>query len=68
MAEKWQGGLWDLFGIMGGLGSMAQWQKAGLAQKDNVHFTRAGYKVVGAMFYDAFLNFYLDQEATDDND
>lgn len=68
MAEKWQGGLWDLFCIMGGLGSMAQWQKAGLAQKDNVHFTRAGYKVVGAMFYDAFLNFYLDQEATDDND
>lgn len=68
MAEKWHGGLWDLFGIMGGLGSMAQWQKAGLAQRDNVHFTRAGYKVIGAMFYDAFLNFYLDQEATDDND
>lgn len=67
IAEKWQGGLWDLFEVMGGLGSMGQWQEAGLARRDNVHFTRAGYKVVGALFYDAFLHFYLDQEATDDN-
>ncbi len=67
MAEKWQGGLWDLFGVMGGLGSMGRWREAGLARRDNVHFTRAGYKVVGALFYDAFMHFYLDQEATDDN-
>lgn len=67
MAEKWQGGLWDLFEVMGGLGSMGRWQEAGLARRDNVHFTRAGYKVVGALFYDAFMHFYLDQEATDDN-
>lgn len=68
MAEKWQGGLWDLFSIMGGLGSISQWQKAGLAQRDCIHFSRQGYKIVGALFYDAFLNFYLDQDATDDND
>ncbi len=67
MAEKWQGGLWDLFSIMGGLGSISQWQKAGLAQRDCIHFSRQGYKIVGALFYDAFLNFYLDQDATDDN-
>lgn len=63
IATKWQGGLWNLFEVMGGLGSMAQWQKAGLAGRDNIHFTRLGYKVVGALFYDAFLNFYLDQDA-----
>lgn len=68
IAEKWQGGLWDLFSIMGGLGSISQWQKAGLAQRDCIHFSRQGYKIVGALFYDAFLNFYLDQDATDDND
>lgn len=68
MAEKWQGGFWDLFSVMGGLGSMSQWQKAGLAQRDCVHFSRQGYKLVGALFYDAFLNFYLDQEPSDDNE
>ncbi len=68
MATKWQGGLWDLFDIMGGLGSMAEWQKNGLAGRDNIHFSRLGYKVVGALFYDAFLNFYLDQDPVDPND
>ncbi len=67
IAEKWQGGFYDLFSIMGGLGSMQQWQKAGLAQRDCVHFSRQGYAIVGALFYDAFLNFYLDQDASDDN-
>lgn len=66
IATKWQGGLWDLFEVMGGLGSMAQWHKAGLAGRDNIHFTRLGYKVVGALFYDAFLDFYLNQEPADD--
>ncbi len=66
LAEKWQGGLYDLFEIMGGLGSMQQWQKAGLAQKDRVHFTRTGYSILGNMFYDAFLEFYLSQEPVDE--
>lgn len=68
IATKWQGGLWDLFEVMGGLGSMAQWQKAGLAGRDNIHFTRLGYKVVGALLYDAFLDFYLNQEPADEAD
>lgn len=68
IATKWQGGLWDLFDIMGGLGSMAEWQKNGLAGRDNIHFSRLGYKVVGALFYDAFLNFYLDQDPVEQED
>ena len=34
------------------------WQgwKAGLAQKDKVHFTRAGYRLVGDMLYEALYN------------
>lgn len=66
IATKWQGGLWDLFEVMGGLGSMAEWQKNGLAGRDNIHFTRLGYKVVGALLYDAFLDFYLNQEPADE--
>lgn len=59
IAEQWQGGLWDLYDVMGGLGSMAQWQRLGLAQKDKVHFTRAGYILIGNLFMDALLDFYL---------
>ena len=63
MAEEWGGGLWDLFEVMGGLGSMGEWQKKGLAQKDRVHFSRAGYVLIGNMFFRAFLDFYLDQDS-----
>jgi hypothetical protein len=47
-----------MFTLMGGLGSMAEWEKAGLAKKDKVHFTHAGYVFLGDMFYRAFLKAY----------
>ena len=62
LAEKWGGGLYDLFKIMGGLKSMAEWQKEGLAQRDKVHFTRAGYEIIGQMFFDALLESYLNAD------
>jgi lysophospholipase L1-like esterase len=53
---------WDLRQKMGGKGSMLQWVKAGIAQADHVHFTGAGYQILGdAVFrdlmsqYDIFL-------------
>jgi lysophospholipase L1-like esterase len=53
---------WDLRAKMGGKGAMQQWVQAGMAQKDHVHFTAAGYKMIGdAVFrdvmgqYDVFL-------------
>jgi len=53
---------WDLRAKMGGKGSMQQWVVAGMAQNDHVHFTGAGYRVLGdAVFrdligqYDRFL-------------
>ena len=45
-------GFWDLRGKMGGKGSMRQWVLAGLAQNDHVHFTTAGYRLLGdAVFH-----------------
>ena len=38
---------------MGGLKSMEKWQAAGLAQRDKVHLTRAGYLLLGDMLYEA---------------
>lgn len=62
LAEKYQGGVWDQFSLMGGLGSIKKWEKAGLAKKDKVHFTRAGYTLLGDLFYNAFMKFYIQEE------
>ena len=62
LACKWQSGFWDLFEVMGGLGSVQRWRDLGLARPDRVHFTRAGYELVGRLFVEAFLNDYFDYD------
>lgn len=66
LAQKWQGGLWDLFEIMGGLESMQEWNNQKLARNDKVHFTAQGYNVVGRLFTEAFFDFYLSYDYTAD--
>jgi len=63
LAEKHKAGVWDKFGIMGGLGSMAKWEKAGLAKSDKVHFKLSGYNLLGDMFYKALISSYTDHIA-----
>jgi lysophospholipase L1-like esterase len=58
LAKDHRGGVWDLFSLMGGLKSIQQWQAAGLAQRDKVHFTREGYHLIGDMFYNALVDYY----------
>ena len=53
LAAQTGGAVWDQFEIMGGLESMKKWQEAGLAQRDKVHFTRAGYLLLGDMLFEA---------------
>lgn len=55
LAAETDGTVWDQFEVMGGLKSMMQWQNAGLAQRDKVHFTREGYRLIGDLFSDALL-------------
>lgn len=55
LAAETDGVVWDQFEVMGGLHSMLKWQQAGLAQRDKVHFTRAGYQLVGDLFSDALI-------------
>ncbi len=65
LAEKHQGGYWDLFGWMGGLRSMREWEKQGLARKDKIHFTKKGYEKIGTAFYNAVMKSYLDRDTED---
>jgi len=55
LAREYKGVFWDMYAVMGGAGSIAQWQEAGLAQPDKVHFSPSGYKVIGDLLFDAIL-------------
>ncbi|MDR2086085.1 MAG: GDSL-type esterase/lipase family protein [Dysgonamonadaceae bacterium] len=62
IAEENQGGVWDLFSIMGGVKSMQTWQSKGLAKSDKVHFTKPGYELLGDLLYNALIDFYLQND------
>jgi len=49
---------WDWRTRMGGPGSVRQWVQAGLSQGDYVHFTGAGYRLIGDMLVDELLAQY----------
>ena len=53
-------GVWNLFDIMGGLGSMRKWAEAGLANRDKIHFTEAGYELVGDLLFNALMDEYME--------
>jgi len=45
---------------MGGAGSIARWQRQGLAQRDLVHLTGRGYERLGDLMADAILGAFDD--------
>ena len=59
MGKEHNAAVWDQFDIMGGLRSMQDWEHAGLAQKDKVHFTVEGYKLLGDLLYNALIESYI---------
>ena len=58
LAAEYKAVFWDWYEVMGGYGSMAKWQDAGLAQADKVHFTPLGYKEVADLLFEAILSDY----------
>ena len=58
LAAEYKAVFWDWYEVMGGYGSMALWQEAGLAQSDKVHFTPQGYKLVADLLFDAIMDDY----------
>lgn len=65
LARKYDGAVYDLFEIMGGLGSIRNWQNAQLAVADKIHLSKRGYELqadmMGTAFREAFGN-YLDKK------
>lgn len=65
LAKKYDGAVFDLFEIMGGLGSINQWEKANLAASDRVHLSKRGYELQADLMAQAFqkaLGDYLDRK------
>ncbi len=60
LAIDYRGAVWDLYTIMGGRGSMEKWEEADLAKSDKIHFTTAGYKLLGDLLFNAFWDAYSD--------
>lgn len=58
LAKKHGAAVWDLYSVMGGLGSISLWSRNGMAQRDHIHLNNAGYKYLGDLFFDAFLTKY----------
>ena len=49
---------WDARQRMGGAGSMRDWVRAGLAQRDYIHFTPAGYRQLATAFVADMMRLY----------
>ena len=65
LAKKYGAGVWDMYGVMGGLGSVKTWEQAGLAKRDKIHFTRDGYRVVGDLLFEAIIKSYYGHLSAD---
>ncbi len=60
LAEEYDMAVWDLYGLMGGLGSSRTWKNNKLMKSDLIHFTGEGYHFKGDLYLDAFMKF-MDQ-------
>ena len=60
LAEQYKMAVWDLYGLMGELGSSKVWRDNSLMRGDMVHFTSVGYHLKGDLYIDGFLK-YLEQ-------
>lgn len=60
LAKEYDMAVWDLYGLMGELGSSKTWRNKGLMRSDMIHFTFPGYHFKGELYIDALLKF-MDQ-------
>ena len=69
VAKEQKVALYDYFNITGGLHSMLDWSKDGLANKDQCHLSGTGYRFKGELLFNGIMNGYLKflKESPDSN-
>lgn len=60
MSKKYGAAYWDMFEIMGGLNSAPTWVANGKMKRDKIHFSAAGYRLMGDLFFNALIQKYGD--------
>lgn len=60
LSAKYDAAVWDMFGLMGGIGSIRTWEYKGYAKRDRIHLTREGYQLMGDLLFNAILKSYGD--------
>ena len=58
LMEKHNAGVYDTYAVMGGYKSIYKWYKAGLANKDKVHFNGRGYNLLAGLMFEAIDKSY----------
>ena len=58
LAEDYNASVWNMFRVMGGYKSINYWRNDNIAKKDRIHFTRAGYKIVANLLFEAIMEDY----------
>ncbi len=58
LAKRHDAVVWDLFEVMGGLGSIKEWITAGLGNSDKIHLLKPGYELVGDLMFGALMQSY----------
>ncbi len=56
LTEKYNMAAWNLYEIMGGLGSSNKWYKNKLMPKDRIHFTQEGYSIKADLLLKALVD------------
>lgn len=56
IAQTYHCAFYDYYHVSGGQYSMMRWLQSGLAKRDRIHLTDAGYTVKGELYVNAFLN------------
>lgn len=59
LAAEYGGAVWDQYYIMGGARSSALWKAKNLMRNDRIHFTAAGYRLLGDLLYNAIAADYM---------
>ncbi|WP_372746045.1 GDSL-type esterase/lipase family protein [Lutibacter sp.] len=65
LAKKYNLAVWDLYAVMGELGSSYKWYKHKLMQSDRIHFTYLGYSIKADLLLNALVNAWANSTKRD---